>query len=463
MKPEIKKYYSLLEITQSLESVIRKTYTKAYWVKAEIAKLNLYTHSGHCYPELVEKQDGKVLAQMRSTIWAGNFERITKKFREVTREELKTGMTVLLLGKINFHPVHGLALNITDIEPSFTLGEMAREKTASIIRLKKEGVFDSNRQLALPLLPKRIAIISVDTSKGYGDFTQIIDNNSWAYAFFHLLFPALLQGEGAVRSIREQLRRIRKVSRHFDLVVIIRGGGGDIGLSSYDNYELAKAVATFPLPVLTGIGHATNETVVEMVAHTNKITPSELAGFLIQQFHNFSVRIAEAQSALTAWAGQILQEESRRLDGDIRDFSRLSRQLLLSRQQALAGLARQVEKSSRESLYSQGSLLSHLRSRLGFKPLQLIQEERARLVQTEKELDIFSRQELKSARATLDLLEGKISLLKPVNVLKRGYSITTLNGKPLRDTAVLAVNDLVETRIFKGKFKSKIESVENEE
>ena len=256
------KYYSLGELTGSIRKVIAKAYTSAYWVKTEIAKLNFYPYSGHCYPDLVEKQNNKVVAQIRSTIWSGTFDAITKKFRQATGENLSEGMTVLFLVRVVYHEQHGLSLNILDVEPSFTLGEMAREKQQAIQRLKKEGLFDLNKQLAFPLLPKNIAVISVETSKGYHDFLNILQNNRYGYHFEQTLFPALLQGEGAVKSIVQQLKAIAHYTGRFDVVVIIRGGGGDVGLSAYNNYTLAKEVAGFPLPVITGIGHATNETVI---------------------------------------------------------------------------------------------------------------------------------------------------------------------------------------------------------
>jgi Exonuclease VII, large subunit len=243
-KKSPEKYYSLLELTSSIQTVIKKTYTSSYWVKAEIAKLNYYPKSGHCYPDLVEKEKGVVLAQIRATIWAGQFNDLAKKFLLVTNEPLSDGMTVLVRTSVNYHPVYGLGLQITDIQPSFTLGEMARERLHTIEQLKAQNIFERNKQLVPALLIQRIAVISVETSKGYHDFTKIISENEWGYKFFLMLFPAILQGEAAINSITEQLNRIKKAQKHFDAVVIIRGGGGDIGLSSYDNFKLAKSCCT---------------------------------------------------------------------------------------------------------------------------------------------------------------------------------------------------------------------------
>lgn len=455
-----KKYYSLLEITRSLESVIQKTYTKSYWVKAEIAKLNFYTHSGHCYPELVEKESGKVLAQIRSTIWAGNFDRINNKFRKITRENLDEGMTVLFLAKVGFHPVYGISLNISDIEPAFTLGEMTREKTDSIERLKKEGLFLKNKAVKKALLPKRIAIISVETSKGYKDFIQILSTNEWGYGFFQMLFPALLQGDGAVKSIKAQLSRIREAIDHFDVVVIIRGGGGDIGLSSFDNYSLAKTVATFPIPVLSGIGHATNETVVEMVAYANKITPTDLAYYLIQQFHNFSVRLQNAQKSIFEESQKMIQTAHQQTNEQSRLFHFSTRNLINTHHTTIAFLAQKLERNALASLNKENGYLSEVSTHMTHQPLQLLTKSKHKLLNLQKELVIFSQYKIKSTNTQLELLYEKVNLLKPENILKRGYSITTFNGKPIRDVKQLAKDEIVETTLFKGKIKSKIESIE---
>ena len=285
-----KTVFSLLEVANSIQKTINARYTSSYWVKAEMNKLNHYSHSGHCYPELVEKKDNKVIAEMRAVLWKGNFDKINAQFLKTLNEPLKDGIKILFLTQINFDPKYGISLNILDIDPSYTLGDLEKEKQQNIIRLKKENLFDKNKTLQLPLIPQRIAIISVETSKGYADFLNVIDNNQWNYKFFHMLFPSLLQGDRAPSNIIEQLNKIRKVKHHFDLVAIIRGGGGDIGLASYNNYDLAKTVASFPLPVLTGIGHATNETVTEMVAHSNHITPTNLAESLFKVSRFFSSR-----------------------------------------------------------------------------------------------------------------------------------------------------------------------------
>ena len=308
-----RKVFSLIEVTMSIQKTLTERYKSSFWVQAEMNKLNYYPHSGHCYPDLIEKRDGKIIAEIRAIIWKDDFQKINNSFLSVLKEPLKNGINILFCAKITYDPKFGLSLRILDIDPAYTLGALEREKQEATERLKHEGIFHSNKALKIALLPKRIAVISVQTSKGYSDFLKIIERNEWGYKFFHMLFPALLQGENAVESIMAQLARIKRVKQHFDAVAIIRGGGADVGLTCYNNYRLSKEIAIFPLPVLTGIGHSTNETVSEMIAFKNAITPTELADYLIQKFHDFFVPVQRAQEKMIHISKRILKEENTRL------------------------------------------------------------------------------------------------------------------------------------------------------
>ncbi len=438
-KENPKKFYSLLELTRSIESVIKKTYTASYWVKAEIAKLNYYPQSGHCYPDLVEKENGVVLAQIRSTIWAGNFSSLNSKFVSITKEPLSDGMTVLIRVTISFHPVYGLTLQIVDVEPTYTLGELAKEKQQSIDRLKKEGVIDKNKHLVPPLLFKRLAIISVETSKGYHDFLKVIDQNEWGYNFFHMLFPAILQGIGAVNSIIEQLNRIKKVLKHFDAVLIIRGGGGDVGLSSFDNFKIANAVANFPLPIITGIGHATNETVVEQVAFINKITPTEVGYYLLQRFHDFSVQIQRMQNIIIDKSNQILANENRRLYYTISGLKSNIDGLVFEHRNILNQSGYRVLKSADKMISNNKRSLHALQSEMSSSVTRIFEKSNYNIIS----------------------VSDKLRLLDPKNILKRGFSITTKNGKAIFDSDKVSCNDEIETIVFSGRIISKVEKINN--
>jgi len=291
-------YLSLYELSLRIKNTVQQAFPERIWIKAEIHKLNYYPHSGHCYPDLVEKRDDKIVAEMRGLLWSGNYRRINMAFQRLTGEPLRDGLKVLCSVEVIFDPKRGIALLIHDIDPSFTLGDLEKEKQQTIQRLKQEGYFDCNLRLPLPLLPKRIAIISALTSRGYADFMNVLQQRSNQYQIICKLFPAWLQGEKAVASIISQLRHIRRYKDVFDVVAIIRGGGGETGLAAFNEYLLAKEVATFPLPVLTGIGHATNQTVTEMVACVNCITPTKLAEFLIERFDAFADILHKAEDTL---------------------------------------------------------------------------------------------------------------------------------------------------------------------
>lgn len=409
-----KKIFSLLEVANSVGKTIASRYSTAFWMKAEINKLNYYAMSGHCYPELVEKRDGRVIAQMKSNLWNSDFIRINEQFLQVLNEPLKDGIQVLMYTAIQFDPVYGLSLRIIDIDPAYSLGELERERLATIERLKREGLFDANRWTPFPVLPQRIAIISVETSKGYADFLNVIDGNTWGYKFFHFLFPALLQGDRSVPSIIAQLHRIRKVLTHFDVVAIIRGGGGDVGLSSYNNYELCREVAQFPIPVITGIGHSTNETVTEMVAYRNAITPTELADFLLQAFHNFSVPVQNAEKSLGS----------------------LVKNILLDRQQEFVNTIRHFRTATL------GDLRHH----------------RATLAETTTALSRNALRYIASQQTGIAALEKNVTLLDPINVLRRGFTITLRNGRVVKSASELSAGETITTQMSDGEITSTVVS-----
>lgn len=427
--------YSLSEISGSIKSVINKTYTRAYYVKAEMIRLNKYPHSGHCYPELVEKEGDKIIAQMRAVIWKVQVDEINQKFMKITGEPLKDNISILCLATVEFSPQYGLALYIQDIEPSYTLGELMRNKMAVIARLKEEGVFEANRRLQLPLLPKRIAVISVETSKGYSDFMVTLQDNNWNYCFECELFPSILQGDKAITTITAQLEAIAKRQSEFDCVVIIRGGGGDVGLSCYDDYSLAHKVATFPLPVISGIGHSTNESVTDMVSFANKITPTEVAYFLIQQFHNFAIQVEEAQDKLLQFVQNLFIRETHLLE-QLEHSYRLNATRLTTQER---------------------SRIAQLENSCQLMATHLLNQEKNRIANINKMIQLFVKQSFTIKSKELEGLEEKIRLLHPEQVLRRGYSITRLKGKALINPDVVKRGDHLVTTLYGGEVESVVE------
>lgn len=307
------KVFSLKEVASSVKRTLNARYGSSFWVKAEMIKLNHYPYSGHAFPDLIEKQDDVIVAQMRAVIWSADFKRIKDKFRSCCLSDLTDGITILFRASILFDEFYGLSLRIIDIDTSFTLGEMEKQRMLCIERLKAEGIYSLNSSLSLPAVPKRFAIVSVGSSKGYNDFMQIVRKHSSRFAIFTHLFPSLLQGDGAINSISEALDRINDVADCFDAVLIIRGGGGDVGLNCYNHYNLCRAVALCKLPVLTGIGHASNQTVAEQIAWRNFITPTDLADFLFSGFNNAYLEVLNLSKQLKSNADSILNTNSERV------------------------------------------------------------------------------------------------------------------------------------------------------
>ncbi|QED37338.1 exodeoxyribonuclease VII large subunit [Antarcticibacterium arcticum] len=410
--------FPLSRLTAAIENVINSHCSRIVWVKAEIVRLNYYSHTGHCFPELVEKVDGKIIAEIRGNIWKANFEAINTKFKSVLNEDLGDDMSVVIQATVTYHPIYGLALNILDIDPEFTLGELARQKMETINKLRTENIFDSNKKTFLPPLPKTIALISVSSSKGYQDFMNVIENNPQDYQFHIVLFPAVLQGEKAVTTIMAALDRVFEYKDVFDAVVIVRGGGGEIGLSCYDNYDLARAIALFPLPILTGIGHSSNETVCEMVAYHSFITPTRIAGFLLEQYNTFAGLLKENIASISNQVEWLNNRENAELNE-------------LSTHFAMA-VARNVKKAEND--------LKYLINAIEYNAVAL----------------------LKSDKAELKNISTGIHYLDPQTILKRGFSITRLNGEVINGAAGVNPGDLLQTRLYDGIIKSRVETIEQE-
>ncbi|MBX2985328.1 MAG: exodeoxyribonuclease VII large subunit [Bacteroidia bacterium] len=452
--------FTLFEVTKSIQKTISERYGNSYWIKAEIIKLNFYKHSGHCYPDLVDKQDGKVVAQMRSTMWRHDFLRINNEFERILKEPLKEGIKVLILARISFSSEHGISLNIQDIDASFTLGDLEKEKQETINKLKAEGIFNQNKSLKIPLLPQRIAVISVETSKGYADFVRVLEEakHTWGYHFFRMLFPSLLQGDGAVRTIIEQLSLIRKVIHHFDVVVIVRGGGGDVGLSCYNHYELAQAIATFPLPVITGIGHSTNETVAEMVALRDAITPTKLAEMLIQQFHNFSDPVQEAEKTIVQKSRLLLDTNKLELFNTGKLFRSVTQGSLLRGKGILSNMSRSITQKAAGLLNTEKQFLAQTSFGIQKDIVFKLGSSNNTLAQLAQRIKLESISMINNQQTEIRNITKNIENMSPVNVLKRGYSIALHNGKPIQTYKQVNVGDSVDIVLYEGTATSIIQS-----
>ncbi len=338
----------LYQLNCLVKRELKNRFPDSFLVIAEIADVK-ENRSGHCYLELVEKreEDDAVIATARATIWAFTYRMLKPYFETTTGKSLQKGIKVLVRVEIVFHELYGYSLNIKDIDPTFTIGDLERKRKEIIDRLTQEGVIDMNRELEFPMLPKTVAIISSPTAAGYGDFVDQLHRNAYGYAFHTKLFPAIMQGEKTTESIIAALERIYEFESLFDVVVIIRGGGSQTDLGSFDSYELAANVAQFPIPILAGIGHERDETIVDRVAYRSVKTPTAAAAFLIECFSEADGELEEAKEILVRETKRILQEEKTRQVVRITEFKQFTRLFLEGQANHLALSSRRVERQKK--------------------------------------------------------------------------------------------------------------------
>ena len=451
-----KQVFTLQQVVRSIKKTLEDRYTQNYWVKAEMHKLNKYP-SGHAFPELVQKDDNKIVAQITGTIWKQQLERINTKFIEVVKEPLREGTTLLLLVKINYSETFGLGLQILDIDPSFSLGELQKQREETLRKLAKEGLLNLNQKLHFPLLPKRVAIISADSRKGLSYFLQVLQENKKSYFIFTHLFNAYLQGDVAVQSIISALKKIKRVKDHFDIVIIVRGGGAEVGMTCYNIYDLCKAIAEFPLPVLTGIGHSTNLNVAEMVSFRNEITPTKLAEFLLQTFREFEQETKRLNREMIAHSLQLIDKTKQDFNGQVRVFKHASLRFTDSLKNELNQQIIELKNTTRYFLKNENDAVLSLKNDYRIVTKEIITAERNTLSLISKPikgslLHFFERKE-----SDLEQLEKTINILNPSNVLQRGYSLTLLNGKILSAKNKPKKGDLIESKTNSLTLFSRVE------
>ena len=455
---ENNQHHSLLEVLQSVQRMFERYWKKPIWIKSEMTKLNFYPHSGHAYPLLMEKKMGKTVAEIRSTVWATDLRRITTKFETITKKEFTDGIELLLLAEVNYTPAHGISLKIIDVDPTYTLGTMEKEKQATINKLRLEKLFDKNKGMLFPVLPKKIAVISVETSKGYHDFVDTLEKNTKKYKVDYELFPALLQGDKAIESIRRQLDAIRQRKNEFDVLAIIRGGGGEVGLNCYDSFSLSRAVAQFPIPIITGIGHATNLTVVEMVSSKNLITPTALANFVLEKFENFDSRLKSSESNLAFYSEKIIKDKHIYLQSLAGIFETDVLLLLQKENHIIETLLKSIKISSKSILQGQTNVVTNLSVGLKYHIKGKIQKNSFEIDSQYTKLKNIVISGLKNQKQNISIFENTVNLLNPNNVLKRGYSITRIDGKT-KGVSKLKNGDLIEIETYTSRIKSAVNEV----
>ena len=438
MKSE--QHVTLYELNHLVSKVIESEMPSEYWVEAELSECR--ESRGHCYMELIQKDERTAtpIAKASAKCWANKWMLIRPGFERTTGQRLHAGMKVLLKVFAQFHEAYGFSWIVTDIDPTYTLGGMARKRQEIIRQLKEEGVFDLQKELQLPLYCQRIAVISSETAAGYGDFCNQLADNPYGFQFQTRLFPAIMQGEGVEQSIINALNRIFDLTKGqtpcevFDCVVIIRGGGATSDMSGFDTLALAENVANFPLPIITGIGHDRDESILDMVSHIRVKTPTAAAALLIDHLKTVLDAINDAQEQIVRLALQKLTSHKSRLSTLAEILPRLFTNVKTRQEARFDSLNSRMTTAIRQSIITQQSLINAL----------------------EVKMPIFLNHRLMAEQHRLQLIEEKTKNLDPALLLKRGYSITLHNGHAIRDASVLTPGDEIETRLANGTIHSTV-------
>lgn len=475
-------HHTLFNIQRQVKSSLEETFSGPVWVVAEISEMTV-NRSGHCYLDLVETEQGTetVIARCRATIWSYTFRMLRPYFETTTGQAFSEGLKVLLQAKIEYHEVYGFSLNIRDIDPVYTLGDLARQRREIIRRLEEDGILEMNKELELPMVPQRIAIISSPTAAGLQDFLDQLHHNSHQFVFYSKLFPAVMQGNEAPRSIMAALELIYNYEDWFDAVVIIRGGGAQLDLACFDQYELAVHVAQFPLPVITGIGHDKDDTVVDLVAHTKMKTPTAVAEFLISGALRFSQELNELEKHFTELVTEQLEDNQIRLNDAADQLNNLVNQLIVAQQNRL-NIARiqlanqseiflknqqtelrqiliEVKNKTNRFVTHQSHLLDHSGNKLNFVFREQVIKNTNQLKQYQQLLKIETLETIRTEKRNLNSIQEKLRLVDPQNIIKRGYSLSLINGKIVKSVGQVKEGDRLETRLSDGMLESTVEKI----
>ncbi|MDR2917196.1 MAG: exodeoxyribonuclease VII large subunit [Tannerella sp.] len=448
---------SLLELNINIQDAIQDALPETYWVRAEVSDVRVNASSGHCYLEFVEKEvrSGQIVAKARGTIWSRTFQILKPYFEQETGQPFTSGLKVLMNVSVEFHELYGYSLSVHDIDPSYTLGDMVKKRKEIVRRLQEEGIFELNKELPFPLLPQRIAVITSPTAAGYEDFMHQLAENEYSFPFYVKIFPAIMQGEKTEESVIAALDRIFTHTDCFDVVVIIRGGGSTSELSSFDSYPLAANCAQFPLPVITGIGHERDDTVVDMVAHTRMKTPTAVASFLIECMAREAAQLQESEQFITDYVtGRITREKivlqtlTAKLPVTATGRIERHRSQLHTMTSHLSSLPQWIHHHMEK--------LDELPSRLQRASDAMISARAAMISDIPSRLRRASEALFTERRQTMDLNEQYIRMVSPEYILQRGYTLTFKEGRIVKSAEGLSVGDEITVKFSDGEKKGKI-------
>lgn len=428
---------TLYELNNMLSVAVNNAFPKQYKVAAEISELR-ENNSGHCYMELIEKDDmGNTVAKARANIWAATYRKLRPFFEYSTGISLTAGIKVLVTVKVGFDPIYHYSLTVWDIDPAYTVGDMAIRRTQILNRLSEEGVIDDNKSLTLSPVPQKIAVISSATAAGYGDFCDQLKNNSYQYKFYPVLFKALMQGERSADSVIEALNRVYENIDKFDCVVIIRGGGATSELNCFDDYNLALNITQFPLPVIVGIGHERDTTVLDFVAYKSVKTPTAVAEYLIST-------LAESDAYLNELSGEIVER---------------IKNLLSENQLALSLIESKIPSLITSKVEREQNRLSQLQSRVMMEIQSQVTKEQIRVATLGTALKNHIERSIERQLNRVANLETNISLLSPNKILERGYSIAVKDGFLIKSVSEINRGDSLKLIFADGEAETEVKKI----
>ncbi len=445
---------TLSQFQQLITNTINKEYgLKNVWVQAEFSDLRIV--GGHCYMELIEKDSaGKTRAKIRAMIWSGTLGLLRRKFYDATGRDIASGMKVLVCGSATHHSIYGLSFTISDIDPSYTLGDMERVRREILERLKREGILDRNKTLQPPCDLRRIAVISAAGAAGFGDFMNQIEHNPDGFVIYPMLFPAVMQGERTAPSVMGALDKVELTRTHWDAVVIIRGGGATTDLNGFDNYELARRVATFPLPVIVGIGHERDRTVLDEIACIRCKTPTAVAAYIIDTLRTAHATASDLVSRIARFSSEAIRGEHLRLSNLQQNIPALARNRILREKMALTSLSQTLPSLVQNRVARQRLTLSDYAARVRRDTDSRLNSERGLLERAAMRLSSSAANVSQREQLRLRRIGDMLRVLSPENTLRRGYSITRVNGHAITDPASIPTGTEIVTTLATGTLTS---------
>lgn len=453
-------FITLSQLNGLIQEVFEMNFIEDIWLVAEIAELRV-AGAGHCYLELVEKKGDKTVARIRANIWSYQYQRIATDFYAATDSKLQSGMKVLLSVGISYHALYGISLVVKNIDPNYSLGDLERRKKEILDQLAKENLLERNKALSLELVPKRIAVVSSETAAGFGDFMNQIKNNENLYIANVELFKSVMQGDSLGVSIISALIKIHERLSEFDCVVIIRGGGASLDLAGFDNYDLAKAVARFPLPVITGIGHERDDTVIDHVSYQKVKTPTAAAEFILSKFSDFESYFEGLREGLVYFTKERIIRNKNLVKNLSFSLKNSTQKKVEKERLKLNKIESELPYKGKAFLKLNSSRLLDLGNKIAKGKASLVSSENQKLNLLKHRLNFAPKKLLVNKRNQIDMHSKTLKLLHPDNVLKRGYALVYKAKHIVTKSKQLQEGDEIIVKMKDGIIKSKI--IKNDE